>query len=236
MLITGKTSGRSLGIMKSVFPWMSESTGQQNTFRRCIVVGVRTVVEVSCTRGAQIKVVMVPLRWTFIRWHLVFVDPHCGTCIKSLRILRLVLEFWKISVSLSYTKFHHSPLSGLGDTCVTVTVNINVTLTVSMSLSVSLSLSISLSMSLTASVSLTLNVTVTVTVSVLLSLSVSMSLWQWRWRWHWEWVTLTQWVTLTVILTVTMTMTLTVTQWQWYWQWQWHMLYLPDRVRGYDEI
>ena len=40
MLIARRTSGRNLGTVKSVFPWMSGSTGQQNSFQRCIVVGV----------------------------------------------------------------------------------------------------------------------------------------------------------------------------------------------------
>jgi len=83
--------------MKSMFPWMSGSNGQQNIFQHFIVVvvvGVRKVGEVSYTRGAQIQV-KSPWRWNFTRWHLVFVDPYCGACIKSLIILRWLLECWK---------------------------------------------------------------------------------------------------------------------------------------------
>ena len=74
-----------------------------------------------------------PWRWNFVRWRLVFVDPHCGTCWKSLRILRWLLECWKICASLSYTRFNHSPLSCLVDTTcgrrVSVTVIVSVSVT-----------------------------------------------------------------------------------------------------------
>jgi hypothetical protein len=61
-------------------------------FKRCVVVGVRSVVEVSCVGGAQIHVVKWPWRWNFVRWLLVLVDLHCVMCIKSRRILRWPLE------------------------------------------------------------------------------------------------------------------------------------------------
>ena len=194
MLITRRTSGRSLGTMKSVFPWMWGSTGQQNTFLRCIVVGVRTVGEVSCTRGAQIQLVKLAWRWNFIWWLLVSVDPHCGTCIKSLRILRWLLECWKTSASLSYTKFHHSPIGVVGDTCgrrgsVTVTVNVThcqcqchcYSLSMSQSLSMPLNVTVTLcqclthSLSVSRSVSLSMSLTVNVTVNVNVAVNVNVT-------------------------------------------------------------
>jgi hypothetical protein len=190
MLITRRTSGRSLGTMKSVLPWMSESTGQQNTFQRCIVVGVRTVV-VSCTRGARIHLSKLPWCWHFVRWLLVFVDPHRGTCIKSLRILRWLLDCWKTSAALSYTKFHHSSLSGLGDTCGrrgSVTVNVTHCQCQChshcqcqrhchwMSLLVSVSMSVSLTVTVIVTISVNVTVNVIVTQCQCHSLSMPMSL------------------------------------------------------------